>query len=94
VRNVALIAIIRNARRHVRCQTESVIELANQGQSGIAGDRSAFKVDTKFWLESKSELFDNLFGHRHSPSQLHSRLENANVTWTSEQTMAFLRPNL
>ncbi len=94
VLDVALIPFVCDPRCNIRRQSQLMIELPNQHQSRVGGDRSTVEINPKFWLESKCELTDNFLGHRHSPSQIHSRFDNANVAWTYEQTMAFSRPNL
>ena len=94
VPDIALIPIICDSRCNIRRQPQLMIELPNQHQSCVAGNRSTIEINAKFWLESKCELTDNLFGHRRSPSQIHSRLDNANVARTYERAMAISHPNL
>lgn len=64
-------------------------KLCNWVEESIDKTRSFYTLPlTKFWLESESVLFDNLFGHRLSClSYIH--LHKADVAWTYEQAMAF-----
>src|SRR5712691_3307430 len=76
VGDVARIARVGDPFDHIGAEAQVLVELPDEQQAGIRGERATGKIDDKFRLESEPKLAITLCSHRTSSVGIPSRLQS------------------